>query len=763
MALPSIDSLKKTTEQSVGFVEWLVDQLRKKSWVSLLMLLNSVILAFGNQKVLAALIGSIRGDEYLEAHPIPSNYWIYWLVTVAGIFLLAFIIAYITLPKTASPGLALSGRSAIKGLTAFGFNDAELFERLGRSRMIRDVLNALCDPGFRFGILSGESGCGKSSFLQAGIWPRLEARQHQALYVQRNELQPLESIRYAIHDQFDIPYEQLEILALAPLLEFTATYQQQPEHPKALILILDQFEQFFTHQRYKEDRKPFIETLSAWYRQQPPHPVKILVGLRSDLTGRMIELQNALGYSLGPNQNFMLEKFEPGAAAEVFRTIVKRESIECDDAFIEELCADELANPRDGLVSPVDLQILAWMIAGGDASERGWFDRAAFQRFGGLEGLLNRFLERILKSRETDERRQSVLKVLLALIDLDNNLRAGVLTESELQQKLAASLAPTEVIEALQCLAHPDVRLVTPRPKGEEPGFELAHERIIAAIRSLAGVALTEADQANQLLQRRVNEWLGNDRSARFLLSWRELRRILKQKPYLAWQPGERQKKALIELSRRRYQHALVGIAGLLLSGTVGYGLSFLPQVQIWQVKKELVELNEKARRPGIQKQSALALATTGALDQAIDIANRIDDAEDRAQTLRALAKSAVELNQPDKAAAMLDKLRVAAEKIDDARDRAKILTALARIVIEPDYSINKSQWLNRLSHSTRRVADSIQRDSVWVFLSQQAALLNNWSQAREFADQISSESAKLDALSRILLAWGTSQSEDNK
>ena len=149
--------------------------------------------------------------------------------------------------------------------------------------------------------------------------------------------------------------------------------QQESEPSKTLILILDQFEQFFTQQRYKEDRKPFIEALNIWYRQQPPHPVKILVSLRSDLAGRMAELQNALGYTLGPNQNFMLEKFEPLEAAEVFRVIIEQETIECDQTFIEELCTDELANPRDGMVSPVDLQILAWMVVGGSASERSRF------------------------------------------------------------------------------------------------------------------------------------------------------------------------------------------------------------------------------------------------------------------------------------------------------------------------------------------------------------------------------------------------------
>ncbi len=126
------------------------------------------------------------------------------------------------------------------------------------------------------------------------------------------------------------------------------------------------------------------------------------------------------------------------------------------------------------------------------------------------------------------------------------------------------------------------------------------------------------------------------------------------------------------------------------------------------------------------------------------------------------LAASAVELEQPGKAAALLDKLRVAAEKIDEARNKADTLQALAQIVNEPGFLIDKTQWLNSLGNSARAVNDSAERDSVWLILTEQAALLGNWSQARDFADQIGSESAKIDAFSRILQAWGAFKSKDH-
>jgi hypothetical protein len=158
--------------------------------------------------------------------------------------------------------------------------------------------------------------------------------------------------------------------------------------------------------------------------------------LRSDFLDRLIELQKLLGYSLGPHQNFRLEKFAPAQAAEIFRVIAGQEKLECDSGFVEKMAAEELASATDGLVSPVDIQVLAWMIAGQKTEEERAFNEKTFRKLGGVEGLLERFLNRALDARETDARRQAAVKTLLALTDLDRNTRAGALTAAELEEKL---------------------------------------------------------------------------------------------------------------------------------------------------------------------------------------------------------------------------------------------------------------------------------------------------------------------------------------
>jgi hypothetical protein len=94
-----------------------------------------------------------------------------------------------------------------------------------------------------------------------------------------------------------------------------------------------------------------------------------------------------------------------------------------------------------------------------------------------------------------------------------------VFTLGQLEEKLAGTVASSQGHDAVAWLARGDVRLITPMKRDGTQGYELAHERLIPALRRLASKGLSLADQANQLLERRVNEWLGNHLASRYLLT----------------------------------------------------------------------------------------------------------------------------------------------------------------------------------------------------------------------------------------------------
>jgi len=70
--------------------------------------------------------------------------------------------------------------------------------------------------------------------------------------------------------------------------------------------------------------------------------------------------------------------------------IAETEHFDFDERFLNEVTAEELAGHEDGLISPVNLQIFALMIAGQRTEKERAFNRSTYQKLGGIEGLLEK-------------------------------------------------------------------------------------------------------------------------------------------------------------------------------------------------------------------------------------------------------------------------------------------------------------------------------------------------------------------------------------
>ncbi len=551
--------------------------------------------------------------------------------------------ARINAPQERNATPAFPGRTALKGLRPFDKEDAEIFQRLQRNRELDDCLSAITHSDFRLGILFGESGCGKTSFVQAALLPNLPAfnATHFPVYVKFSELDPLVSVQHALREQLPaeiIPplrgargvslhddeqhppqgeNEESERSAIPPLRGARGVSlrddEQHPPNPpqggnfhneivallahaarglnKTLVLCFDQFEQFFLHFPKAEQRAPFIAALKEWYDHTPRVPVKILLSLRQDYYGHHYELQQALRYSLGPQDSIPLRKFSPKQAVEIFHVLAETVSLAFDRGFVEEMTSRDLAAKEDGLISPVDIQILTWMAS---AQEDAGLNRTSFQKMGGVEGLLENYVKRSLEALATKAEQQTALKVLLALIDLEHNLRAGALSVERIKEKLAAdaSVRPEDLERAIAWLASNKVRLITPVSRDDTFGYELAHERLIQPLRRLTNKELSEVDQANLLLERRANEWLGNNRDARYLLNWRELRRVHKQRAYLTWGQRAEEKQALLARSKRRLS-VRAGAVALVAVLLMALGLSW-PMLEKARQQRELIKQRQE-------------------------------------------------------------------------------------------------------------------------------------------------------------------------
>jgi tetratricopeptide (TPR) repeat protein len=554
MALTDLSKHVETVEQ---FINDLAETFRSRRWVKLLSLCGVVFAIFLNPSAL----------EYLKIFEVSKPQWYsyrVWGIGLAIIFGIAFAVALFTRREKAEPKTA-TANSIIKGLLPYTDTkeDAEWFARLQRNSILHECIGFCTGADSSFAIFSGESGAGKTSLLRAGLLPNLDPQKYQPVYVKLTDKQPLRLIRRALTSHAD-ETATADGRNLLALLRLTAE-----ERGRAVILILDQFEQFFTHYKTKEVRREFIRQMAEWHKQRDSVSARIIVCIRGDFANRMNEFQQEMEYTLTPHNNLSIEKFQPQEAARVISAIAKEAKINLDESFVINLTKHELADREDGTVSPVDIQILCSMVNGQKDSEERAFNLKAFQKLGGVEGLLERFLSKALAARETEARRKAAINVMLALTD--QNVRAGTLTLADLRRKLSGVVSEEEIGEAISWLVNAEVRLVTAIQEEKSVAYELAHERIIPPLRRIAFKEITEAEKAQRTLDRRVNEWIGNDRTSRYLLTLREWRLIKRHRAIISLGSQKEQKKEFVALSKRRFVTTGLKSAAALVLGYCGY------------------------------------------------------------------------------------------------------------------------------------------------------------------------------------------------
>ncbi|MBP0030301.1 NACHT domain-containing protein [Roseofilum sp. Guam] len=652
--------IQKRTEELAVFGRWVAELIRNRNWFTLLLLAEVVLLAFCRPEgvVATALQGILTfPDWYANA---------FWLA-VSVIPMAAVGVAVVTMPRSLprqESEEAVKEHRAIKGLRPFTKEDAEIFRRLERQQDLQRCCEALESQSFRFGHLVGESGCGKTSFLQAGLVPLWQERGKRAVYVRFSNKNPLEAVQKVIVKQLSLtapPSVAPEPIAFIGLLKHVMQENQTP-----LVLLFDQFEQFFVQAKSDAERKPFREVLEVWYAREDLQGIKILFSVRADLSYHLYEIEEWLNYAPSPLEVSRLRCFQPKEAARVLSVIAETEKLAFDRPFVERLMAEELGNRDNGLISPVDLQILASMLNRESVAELRGFNERTLQKLGGIEGLLRRYLEDVIASKTTARQREILVKVLLALTDMERQVRGEVLTIAQLQQKLKDTAKPREVYNATIWLARAEVRLLSPVEQEGSQGYELAHERMIPALLQLSGTQLTEADKANRLLDKRVNEWLGSSRHPRYLFDIGELLLLRRQKAYLIWGGKQRDKRKLIGKSWQQLYRwmAVVILAGVLALGTWS-GLEYTKAGQLWQMRRDIVWYSR-----GSDSKTAMAagaLAANGHVRQALELTGEIDSSWRKAYALSEIAQATEKLEKTDEALALLQQAFAAAETIDDS------------------------------------------------------------------------------------------------
>jgi eukaryotic-like serine/threonine-protein kinase len=351
-----------------------------------------------------------------------------------------------------------------RGLSSFDEPYARFF--FGREADVDAFLERLrdapCLP------IVGPSGVGKSSFLHAGVIPRLRARERWTVLTLRPGAQPIAALARQVllaSGARALPEAQLR-------LEVVALEQQLRETPTLLaarlatlaaacghrvLLAIDQLEEVFTQGASEVTRQRFLEMILA-AADDAQDPVRVAFTLRDDFLGRIPELRSL----------FVMRRM---SMDELRRTILgplQRTGYRFDDpAVVDEM----LAEISGGDMADLPLvQFACRALWDGRDPEHRLLRRATYVELGGISGALGRHAEAALAQLSSAEYR-SARQLLLPLV--------GGTTRRSIPRSQLLALAPRGEAVLDRLLA---ARLLVQHTtdQREEPLVEIAHESLLS-------------------------------------------------------------------------------------------------------------------------------------------------------------------------------------------------------------------------------------------------------------------------------------------
>jgi WD40 repeat protein len=414
-------------------------------------------------------------------------------------------------------------------------------------------------PEFRFGYLSAEAGCGKTSLIRAGLLPKLEARGCLVAYVPRSGPDPRSNVVRVLRQLLGVSLE-----GDAPLQQLvTAGLKVRPE--ARLIIICDQFEEFFVAQRTFSAREPFIMEVGSCVAD-PDLRVSFLFSVRKEFADDLQDFGRVVAQPMDKRFAERLRDWEPDTARNFLQAAAKHDQIPFSEALINAVVRD-LTHGEE--VRPVELQLAATRL-----KDDRVYELAPYVRGGRAEGVLATFIKEVVEPNgvSTAELRRQVTRHLLRALCADNRdakrpkglsfdqlvryVSAGLSTAGQGQLLPSAQELEVVVAEVLHlCISNFLVILE------DEHLYNLTNDYLVRPIRDATADVETVEEKANHL----ADQYLEDQRRHRGqILPWRHYRFLTR---FLS--PQRRREvavNALLTRSLRRYSGVASLAVFLLLS-----------------------------------------------------------------------------------------------------------------------------------------------------------------------------------------------------
>jgi len=376
-----------------------------------------------------------------------------------------------------------------KFLYPFEIEDAGIF--FGREVASEELYQIVLKD--RLTVLHAKSGAGKTSLLNAGLSPRLIREGRLPVYARAYGDLVLAVKRALVSPSMGPWPEMLGQLTLHEFLRLACVYLGR--QTQELVIILDQFEEFFIFWPEQDHRQPFIDALAECYDDRSLS-VRSVIALRKDYYSDLATFQHRLPhifhneYHLGAMSRGEVQAAIAGPMAELDRPVAY-------DQNLLNTLLDDLAGSG---MEPPHLQIICTRLYEALAEGETAVTLAPYEKLGRAEGILGSYLNDVL-DRLPDGGELVAREVLKELVSSEATKR--VLGEGTLAARIEADEG--ELDDVLARLV--DARLLRRDRVGGETTYEIAHEYLIEKIRLWIDQADLEFKRLEELLGREVANW----------------------------------------------------------------------------------------------------------------------------------------------------------------------------------------------------------------------------------------------------------------
>lgn len=383
----------------------------------------------------------------------------------------------------------LSASAALRGLLPFEEGD----QLPGRARDVQEIYTLVASSAFRFGVLWGESGCGKTSLLRAGLTPKLRNEKFIPLYISKPTKEPQKAIRSALT-------KEIADLGTRGEKNLNSLLKAAAPKGKKIVILFDQFEEFFLTNRTPSSRAGFVEWLGNVVNDENL-PVTFLIGIRADFFAQLQNFAPQIPEPTSARSTYQLQNFDTEQAKQIFSAAAKADGIPFEPALIQAV-VKEL--DIEEFIRPAELQVVGTRL-----KRKNIFTLNKYEALGGARGILSSYIGEEIKQSPSEHTARLILRLMCADIvetksqtDLSlNDILGGVSGTEQTKSAIPAS-RPEEIQAILNQFVAARVLIHT-----DDDKYNLVHDYLAPYVRTATEGTETNTERANRMLKRYVAEY----------------------------------------------------------------------------------------------------------------------------------------------------------------------------------------------------------------------------------------------------------------